>query len=181
MIGETPTTALAATAALMPGTARMVPMLTTGLDGGNSTTSAASMASSTPGAGRARSAPDATICASYVQTHAQLIKAGYKVIEVPMERECRTVVADARRGKNMFALGMLCNLYSLELQLAREQIALTFGKKAAGVIKTNVMLLEAEYQWAEANLDFAFRIPAVRASEPQIVVNGSGLGIAAGQ
>jgi len=28
-----------------------------------------------------------------------------------------------------FALGMLCNLYSLELQLAREQIALTFGKK----------------------------------------------------
>ena len=66
MMGDTPTTVLAATAALMPGTARMVPMLTTGLDGGNSTTSAASMASSTPGAGRARSAPDAMICAAGV-------------------------------------------------------------------------------------------------------------------
>ena len=73
MIGDTPTTVRAATAALIPGTARMVPMLTTGLDGGNSTTSAAPMASSTPGAGRARSAPEAMICtagvAACIRTH----------------------------------------------------------------------------------------------------------------
>ena len=53
------------------------------------------------------------------------------VHEIPMERECQDLVADARRGKNMFALGMLCSIYSLDLQLAREQIALTFGKKDA--------------------------------------------------
>ena len=40
-------------------------------------------------------------------------------------------------------------------------------------IETNVMLLEAGYAWAEANLDFKYRIPAVRATEPQIVVNGN--------
>ena len=51
----------------------------------------------------------------------------------------------ARRGKNMFALGMLCSIYSLDLQLARDQIALTFGKKDASVIKTNVKLLDAGY------------------------------------
>ena len=34
--------------------------------------------------------------------------AGYRVYEIPMERECRKIVSDARRGKNMFALGMLC-------------------------------------------------------------------------
>ena len=45
----------------MPGTDMIVPMLTTGLDGGSSTKSAASMAASTPGAGRAWSAPVATI------------------------------------------------------------------------------------------------------------------------
>ena len=44
--------------------------------------------------------------------------------EIPMEQECRTLVADARRGKNMFALGMLCSIYSLDLKLARDQIAL---------------------------------------------------------
>ena len=46
-----------------------------------------------------------------------------------------------KRGKNMFALGMLCNIYSFDLQVAREQIALTFGKKDASVIEPNVKLL----------------------------------------
>jgi 2-oxoglutarate ferredoxin oxidoreductase subunit alpha len=95
------------------------------------------------------------------------------VYEIPMERECRRVVADARRGKNMFALGVICNLYSLDLALARDQIALTFGKKATAVIKTNVALLEAGHAWSEANMDFKFRIPAVRATVPQLVVNGN--------
>jgi 2-oxoglutarate/2-oxoacid ferredoxin oxidoreductase subunit alpha len=116
---------------------------------------------------------DPKIADSYTETYERLVAFGYNVYEVPMERECRAIVADARRGKNMFALGMLCSLYSLELQFAREQIALTFGKKAAGVVKSNVALLEAGYAWAEANLDFKYSIPAVRAAEAQIVVNGN--------
>ena len=61
MMPETPTTVLAAAAALMPGTARIGPMLTTGLDGGKSTKSASLMASSTPGAGTASAAPTGKI------------------------------------------------------------------------------------------------------------------------
>ena len=120
-----------------------------------------------------RESSDASIAASYVATHDELVAAGYQVCEIPMERECRKLVSDPRRGKNMFALGMLCSIYSLDLQLAREQIALTFGKKAASVIESNVRLLEAGWDWAEANLDFKYRIPAQRATEPQIVVNGN--------
>ena len=120
-----------------------------------------------------REHPDATISASYIETHAELVKAGYRVHEIPMERECLTLVSDAKRGKNMFALGMLCSIYSLDLQLAREQIALTFGKKHADVVKSNVVLLEAGHKWAEANLDFKYSIPGVRSKEPQIVVNGN--------
>ena len=120
-----------------------------------------------------RESRDPKIVASYIETHDELKKAGYKVIEIPMERECKTIVADARRGKNMFALGMLCNIFSFDLQIAREQIALTFGKKDASVVQSNVKLLEAGYDWAEKNLDFKYRIPATRSSEPQIVVNGN--------
>jgi 2-oxoglutarate ferredoxin oxidoreductase subunit alpha len=120
-----------------------------------------------------RENPDPAIAASYVETHKQLVAAGYKVHEVPMERECRTIVADARRGKNMFALGMLCSIYSLDMRLAVDQIALTFGKKGKSVIEPNVKLLEAGFAWAEANLEFKYRIPAVRSKEPQIVVNGN--------
>jgi len=120
-----------------------------------------------------RTNPDPKIAAAYAETHRGLVKAGYKVIEVPLEQECRTLVSDPRRGKNMFALGMLCHIYSLDLQLGREQIALTFGKKDRKVIDQNVMLLEAGHKWAAANLDMRYRIPAVRSTEPQIVVNGN--------
>ncbi len=120
-----------------------------------------------------RESADKKIAATYVETHDQLVAAGYKVIEAPMERECRTIVADARRGKNMFALGMLCNIYSFDLQLAREQIARTFGKKDTSVIESNVKLLNAGYDWAEKNLEFKYRIPATRSAEPQIVIDGN--------
>ena len=116
---------------------------------------------------------DPAVAESYVRTYEQLVAAGYRVQEIPMARECRTIVSDARRGKNMFALGMLCSIYSLDLQLARDQIALTFGKKAAAVVASNVRLLEAGHAWAEAHLEFKYRIPAVRVTEPQVVVNGN--------
>src|SRR5471032_2486198 len=120
-----------------------------------------------------RESKDPKIAASYVETHDQLVKAGYQVIEIPMERECRLIVADAKRGKNMFALGMLCNIYSFDLQLGRDQIARTFGKKDASVIESNVKLLNAGYEWAEKNLEFKYRIPATRSTEPQVVIDGN--------
>ena len=113
------------------------------------------------------------IAASYKKTVDELIAAGYRVSEIAMERECRALVSDPRRGKNMFVLGMLCSIYSLDLAIARDQIAITFGKKDARVIETNVRLLEAGWRWAEDNLDFKFAIPAVRATEPQVVINGN--------
>jgi 2-oxoglutarate/2-oxoacid ferredoxin oxidoreductase subunit alpha len=116
---------------------------------------------------------DPKIAASYAETHDRLVADGYKVIEIPMEHECRKHVSDPRRGKNMFALGMLCSIYSLDLQLAREQIAFAFGKKNGSIVKSNITLLEAGHDWAEANLEFKYRIPSVPVKEPQIVVNGN--------
>jgi 2-oxoglutarate ferredoxin oxidoreductase subunit alpha len=117
--------------------------------------------------------PDPKIVAQYVETRDRLLAEGYRLHEVPMENECRKLVADPRKGKNMFVLGMLCNLYSLDMDLAREQIAFIFGKKAEKVIRSNVALLEAGFAWAEHNLAFGFRVPAVRATEPQLVINGN--------
>ncbi len=120
-----------------------------------------------------RNHADPKIAAAYVETHERVVEAGYRVLEIPMEQECRALVADPRRGKNMFALGMLCNLYSFDLQLARDQVARAFGKKDADVVTQNLKLLQAGHGWAEANLDFKFHIPAVRSKEPQMVVNGN--------
>jgi 2-oxoglutarate ferredoxin oxidoreductase subunit alpha len=116
---------------------------------------------------------DPKIAAQYRETLDRLIADGYRVHEVPMEHECRKLVSDPRKGKNMFVLGMLCNLYSMDMDLAREQIAFIFGKKSEKIIRSNVALLEAGHDWAERNLEFGFRVPAVRATEPQLVINGN--------
>ncbi|HZP97372.1 MAG TPA: 2-oxoacid:acceptor oxidoreductase subunit alpha [Candidatus Limnocylindria bacterium] len=116
---------------------------------------------------------DPDIARSYADVAADLVKRGFRVIEIPMEAECRKLVSDPRRGKNMFALGMLCSIYTFDLELAREQVARTFGKKDPKVIAANVKLLEAGWAWAEANLDFKYEIPAMPATEPQVVMNGN--------
>lgn len=120
-----------------------------------------------------RDHPDQRIKDSYISAHDRLVEAGYRVHEVPMEQECRKLVNDPRRGKNMFALGMLCRIYSFDLQAGRDQIALTFGKKGQSVIDSNVILLEAGYAWAQANLDIRYRIPVHGTTGPQIVTNGN--------
>lgn len=120
-----------------------------------------------------RDSPDPKVQKSYVDTYDQLVAAGYRVYEIPMEDECHKIVSDPRKGKNMFALGILCSTYSLDLQIARDQVKQTFGKKSQQVIETNIKLLDAGFNWAEANLDFRYEIPASKSSEPQIVVNGN--------
>jgi 2-oxoglutarate ferredoxin oxidoreductase subunit alpha len=116
---------------------------------------------------------DLKVALAYASAHDKLVAAGYRVIEFPMEQQCQLLGADPKRGKNMFALGMLCYLYSFDLQMARDQIALTFGKKAKSVIDANVRLLEAGHQWGVEHLDFNFCIPAKPPTKPQIVTNGN--------
>jgi 2-oxoglutarate ferredoxin oxidoreductase subunit alpha len=116
---------------------------------------------------------DPVIVKSYKETVTALKEAGYRVVDLPLEKECRELMSDPRRGKNMFVLGVLCSIYSLDLQLARDQIALTFGKKDRKVIDSNVRLMEAGFAWGEANLDFKYEIPAEKSQVPQIVVNGN--------
>jgi 2-oxoglutarate/2-oxoacid ferredoxin oxidoreductase subunit alpha len=116
---------------------------------------------------------DERVRAQFAETAAGLNAQGFRVIETPMEQECLKLVSDARKGKNMFALGMLCSIYSLDLDLGREQVALALKKKSHKIIDANQRLLEAGFAWAEENLDLKFRIPAIKADEPQMVVNGN--------
>ena len=124
----------------------------------------------------------AEIASSYVKIHDQLVADGFRVYEIPMEEECLKLVPDPRRGKNMFVLGMLCRIYSRDLQMARDQVAFAFASKGKAVVDPNLRLLEAGYGWAKENLGIAFTIPSSEPKETQIVVNGNtalGLGVMA--
>jgi 2-oxoglutarate ferredoxin oxidoreductase subunit alpha len=129
-----------------------------------------------------RSDQDEEIAEEYKETYEQLIEDGFKVYEIPMEEECLKHVPDPKRGKNMFALGLLNSIYSQNIQLSRDQIAYAFAKKGPKVIAPNITLLEAGHEWAEKNLDIKFLIPPSGNKETQIVVNGNtavGLGVMA--
>ncbi len=129
-----------------------------------------------------RTHQDPAIVKAYTETYDQLVREGYKVYEIPMEEECLKYVSDPRRGKNMFVLGILCSVYSLDLAKARELVAFTFAKKATKIIEANIQLLEAGYAWAEENLPLKFRIPSAGIEGPKIVMNGNtavGLGVLA--
>ncbi len=114
----------------------------------------------------------------------ELSKRGYRIIEVPMEEECLKIVEDTRRGKNMFALGLLTWIYDRDRELIKAQIAYQFRKKGEDICQRNVDLMEAGYTWAEKNLDFRIEVRTVPSDVPMVVMNGNeaiGLGgIAAG-
>ncbi|MBA4177689.1 MAG: 2-oxoacid:acceptor oxidoreductase subunit alpha [Leptothrix sp. (in: Bacteria)] len=116
---------------------------------------------------------DPAVVTSYVETLRALRKDGYRVIEVPFEARCKELVSDPRKGKNMFVLGVLCNLYGLDADLAHEQIARVFGKKDEKVIKGNIALYDAGAAWGETHLDIKYRIPAHKSTEAQVVINGN--------
>lgn len=116
--------------------------------------------------------PDPAVAAAYRQTVATLRAAGFDLHELAMLARCQQLVSNPRKGMNMFVLGLLCHLYSLDATLAREQIAGLFGHTDTQVINSNIALCEAGAAWADASLPLQIRIPATRPTEPQIVIDG---------
>ncbi|PLW75949.1 2-oxoacid:acceptor oxidoreductase subunit alpha [Cohaesibacter celericrescens] len=113
------------------------------------------------------------IVAAYDAVVAEVRAAGYRLYEIPMEAECQKYVPDPRKGKNMFVLGMLCAIYSLDEALSQAQVGLTFAKKDQKIINANLELLAAGRAWADTNLDLKYKIPAPAVEKPQIVTNGN--------
>jgi 2-oxoglutarate/2-oxoacid ferredoxin oxidoreductase subunit alpha len=128
--------------------------------------------------------PDEAIRRQWTLAMEELESTNYRIIRVPMQEQCLTLVDDPRRGKNMFALGILSWIYNRDLERIREQIGHQFRRKSEAIYERNVELMELGYRWAGENLDFRIDIPAVPSEQPMIVTNGNEAlalgGIAAG-
>jgi len=120
-----------------------------------------------------RTHPDPEIVRTYTDVVDRLRADGYNVYEIPMEAACSEHVSNPKLGKNMFVLGMLCQLYSRDLDLAETQIAEIFRHKSQKIIDNNIVLLNAGYGWAAEHLDFQFEVPSVETDEERIVTNGN--------
>jgi 2-oxoglutarate ferredoxin oxidoreductase subunit alpha len=116
---------------------------------------------------------DADIVEAWNAAMKELSGRHYRIIPVAMEDECLTIVDNPKKGKNMFALGMLARIYGRDMERIKEQIAHAFRKKSEEVYDQNVALLELGFHWAEDNIDFRVEIPTHPAEAPLVVMNGN--------
>jgi 2-oxoglutarate ferredoxin oxidoreductase subunit alpha len=117
--------------------------------------------------------PDADIRNEWQEGLKELSEHAYRVIEVPMQEQCLTLVEDPLKGKNMFALGLLSCLHGLDLDLVRDQIGHAFRRKSEKIFERNVQLLELGVAWAEQNLDFRIEVPREPTDREMVVMNGN--------
>jgi 2-oxoglutarate ferredoxin oxidoreductase subunit alpha len=117
--------------------------------------------------------PDPNIRAEWETAMEELSGTNYRIIGLPMEEQCLTVVDNPRKGKNMFALGILCWIFQRDVERAKEQIAHAFRTKKPEITERNHELLDLGFQWASENLDFRYEIPSIESDLPKVVMNGN--------
>ncbi|TNE63141.1 MAG: 2-oxoacid:acceptor oxidoreductase subunit alpha [Bacteroidetes bacterium] len=110
---------------------------------------------------------------NYARAMEDFEKRGYVVHQIPMEKECLKLVPDAKKGKNMWVLGMLCFIYNRDLRFAQAQVKQAFRKKSRAVVDVNLQLLQAGYEWAVENLDLRYDIPSIETQQELVVMNGN--------
>ncbi|MGB8224653.1 MAG: 2-oxoacid:acceptor oxidoreductase subunit alpha [Polyangiales bacterium] len=110
---------------------------------------------------------------SYREVLDKLRTRGARIIEVPMERETVRHADDAKQGKNMFAVGLLCALYSKDLDVLDDVIRVIFKDKHNEVIELAVRLAAAGFEYGVANFDECFEIEARRTDVPKVAMNGN--------
>ena len=98
---------------------------------------------------------------------------GATIIEIPLQKETLRHVDDAEQGKNMFAVGVLCALYSKDVNLLKNVIRGIFEKKSREVIETAVKLAGAGYEYGIAHLEERFEVKALPTDVPKVAMNGN--------
>src|ERR1051326_7433312 len=91
--------------------------------------------------------PTPDVAAAWSDALEELATRRYTVIRVPMQEQCLALSENPRKGKNMFALGLLAAVYRRDLELLGRQIAHEFRKKTPETIAQNVALPLHGHSW----------------------------------
>ncbi|MHC4947781.1 MAG: 2-oxoacid:acceptor oxidoreductase subunit alpha [Planctomycetota bacterium] len=117
--------------------------------------------------------PSEEIQAAYAEAVAEFRERGLDVRELPIHAACAELMSDPRLGKNMFVLGMLCEIYQRDVELARAEIAAIFSRKGDKVIQVNHALLDAGVEFARKHVPERYVVPPMEDRQPLVVMNGN--------
>jgi len=116
---------------------------------------------------------DESVRRAWDEAMAEMGDRSYRFVHVPYEQECMAVMENPRRGKNMFALGLLACIYGRDVDVVSEQIAHKFRKKSQEVYERNVQLMKLGVRWAEEHIDLRVDVPAHPPKQAMVVMNGN--------
>ncbi|MCW8926425.1 MAG: 2-oxoacid:acceptor oxidoreductase subunit alpha [Xanthomonadales bacterium] len=116
---------------------------------------------------------DEKIRTMYAEAMEEMSSKNYRFVLVPIEEETLKVVDNPQHGKNMFALGLLAEIYQRDVSIIERQIAQIFKKKPAKVTELNVQLVKNGMAWARENLDFQVDVKTKPTDEDRVVMNGN--------
>jgi 2-oxoglutarate/2-oxoacid ferredoxin oxidoreductase subunit alpha len=126
--------------------------------------------------------PGEEVRAQYAAALKLFAEHGFRAIELPIAEAAHAIAPDVEVGMNMFVLGMLCQVYGRDVELAQEEVRAVLGKKGAAVVEVNQRLIAGGAAFARQRLDLAFEIPPRPRTGAQVVMNGNqavGLGVLA--
>ena len=116
---------------------------------------------------------DEAVRETYRKAMEEMSSKNYRFIPVPIEEETLKLVDNPQHGKNMFALGLLTEIYQRDLSIIEKQIAYIFRHKPSEVTEVTIKLVKHGMAWARDNLDFQFHIESKPPEEARVVMNGN--------
>jgi 2-oxoglutarate/2-oxoacid ferredoxin oxidoreductase subunit alpha len=117
--------------------------------------------------------PDENIRQAWKDAMEEMSSKNYRITLCPLEKECLKIVDNPRRGKNMFALGLMSWIYNRDYDRVCGQIQHQFRHKPKEVYERNIELLDAGIKWAEEHMDFRIDVPTKVVTEDLVVMNGN--------
>ena len=126
--------------------------------------------------------PDPFIRDQYATAVREFRERGYLVQELAFEDACLEHTSNPRLGKNMFVLGVLCQICGRDQKMALDEIEAVFRKKGEKVVALNHTLFKAGCAYAAEHVHLSYDIPRAPDRGELLVLNGNqavGLGVMA--
>ncbi len=112
---------------------------------------------------------------SYEQVCKRVAKMGLKLHPFEVDADAKAILQRiGGKGKNMYYLGMLSNIYSVPKEFMIEEIKLIFGKKLSEeVLRQNLLLFDRGFTCAENNIPLSFDVAAKPRDTEKILIDGN--------
>ena len=113
---------------------------------------------------------------SYENVCKRASKAGLKVHHFEITDKAKDLIKGlAGKGKNMFYLGMLAEIYSVTEEALIAEITAIFGKKLKPeILEKNIEIFHEGYAYAQANFDFMLEVESkANGNEEKILIDGN--------